>query len=136
MDFKECVDKKIIKSVSSDGELIKSLLKSSENKLKSQENLKMNDIHSSSKISLTYDSLREVLEALALVKGYKVYNHECYMAFLKEVLKMSNKGDEFNELRIIRNSINYYGKDVSINESIETISRMKNLRLNLLKLLK
>ncbi len=136
MDWKECIKKRIVKEVAIDLELIESLIKTSNNKMKSEEKLKLDDSTSGSKISLAYDSLRELLEALAIKKGYKIYNHECFTCFLKEVLNESIKGDEFDELRKIRNSINYYGKEILIRETEEVLQRMKKFREEILDLLK
>ena len=135
MDWNECLKKRIAKNVSVDEDLIKSLIKTSENKLKSEEKLKLDESTSTSKISLSYDSTREVLEALAIKKRYKIYNHECYTCFLKEVLGKSVYGDEFDELRKIRNALNYYGKEITIQETEEVLKRMKKLRKELLELL-
>lgn len=135
MDWLECNKKKIVKEVSIDSDLISSLIKSSKNKAESQSKLKLDDITAGSKFSLAYDSLREILEALALKNRFKIYNHECYTSFLKEILKQECLGEEFDELRKIRNSINYYGKDVSVNEAKEIIERMEKLRIVVLKLL-
>lgn len=66
MDWNECLKKRIAKEVKEDEELIKSLIKTSNNKLESEEKLELNEITSSSKISLAYDSLREILEAPAI----------------------------------------------------------------------
>ena len=87
MDWKECCNKRIVKEIKKDDELIKSLINISKNKLESENKLSMSDITAASKLSLAYDSLRELLEALAIKHGYKIYNHECYTAFLKEILK-------------------------------------------------
>ncbi|MEK6914887.1 MAG: hypothetical protein AABW83_04515 [Nanoarchaeota archaeon] len=135
MDFNECLKKRIVKEIKPDFELIKSLKKISENKLNSTEKLKLTEVTAGSKISLLYDSLRELLEALAIVKGYKVYNHECYTCFLKEILNESMKGDEFDELRKIKNGINYYAKDISVQESRGVLIRIKNLRKDIIKIL-
>lgn len=134
MDMKECFRKKIAKNVKPDIDMIKSLIKSSENKLKSEEKLVMEEITTGSKISLAYDSLREILEALALKQGYKIYNHECYTAFLKEIINESGKGDEFDEIRRVRNDVNYYGKDISVEEAKDVIKRIRELRNFILKL--
>jgi hypothetical protein len=83
--------------------------------------------HIVARISLLYDALRELLEAQALEKGYKIYNHECYTAFIKEILKKSPQGDTFDSLRKIRNGINYYGKDVSTEEAEHIINNLKKL---------
>ena len=72
---------------------------------------------------------------LALKNRFKIYNHECYTYLLKEVLNESSKGNEFDELRKIRNSINYYGKIISINEAKNVLDRIKKLRREIIKTL-
>lgn len=134
MDFNDCLKKRIAKEVKQDDELIKSLLKTSRNKLDSEKKLELSEVTSISKITLLYDSLREVLEALAIKKGYKIYNHECYTYFLKEIVNESSKGDEFDELRKIRNGLNYYGKDISIEEARNVLKRIMRLREEILGL--
>jgi hypothetical protein len=135
MDWNECLKKRIAKEVNTDEELIKSLTKTSGNKLESEDKLELSEVTSGSKVSLAYDSLRELLEALAIKNGYKIYNHECYTYLLKEIINESLKGDEFDELRKIRNSINYYGKGISIAEAKDAIERIKKLRGEILELL-
>ena len=135
MDFTDCLKKRIAKEIKEDKELIVSLIKTSQNRFDSEKKLELNEITTNSKISLLYDSLREILEALSIKHGYKIYNHECYTYFLKEILNESAKGEEFDELRKIRNSINYYAKDVSINEAKEILRRIKELREEILLLL-
>jgi hypothetical protein len=135
MDFNECLKKRIAKEVNEDKELIASLIKTSQNKSDSEKKLELSEVTSNSKISLLYDSLRELLEALAIKNGYKIYNHECYTHFLKEILNESVKGDEFDELRKIRNSINYYAKDVSLDEAKDVLERIRRLREEIMRLL-
>lgn len=135
MDWEECCDKRIAKEVKLDEEVISALKKSSSNKLESESKLPMSNVTASSKLSLAYDSLRELLEALALKKGYKVYNHECYAAFLKEVIGESERGNEFDELRKARNAVNYYGKELAAEEAGEVIETTKKLRAAVLELL-
>ena len=127
MDWEECCNKRIAKNVKPDVDMIISLTKSSKNKLESESKLIMNDVTAVSKLSLAYDSLRELLESLALKNGYKVYNHECYTAFLKEIIKESYKADEFDEIRNVRNAVNYYGKEISPEEAAEIITKIKKL---------
>lgn len=135
MDWEECCSKKIAKEVSPDENLMNALTKSSKNKLESESKLPMSNVTASSKLSLAYDSLRELLEALALKKGYKVYNHECYAAFLKEAIGESDRGYEFDELRKARNAVNYYGKELTAEEAREVIETIKKLRTAVLELL-
>lgn len=125
MDWKACCKKRIVKKVSEDKNKSNSFKKIIEIKIKSANFLPEDLYHS--KITLLYDALRILLEITALNKGYKIYNHECYTAFLKEILKMSREGDQFDSLRKIRNGINYYGKEVSLIESKEIIKKLKEL---------
>jgi len=67
------------------------------------------------------------LEIKALEKGFKIYNHECYAAFLKEIMNMSGEADIFDELRKIRNGINYYGRKISVEESKFVTEKLREL---------
>lgn len=87
-----------------------------------------------SKISLLYDSVRELLEAVSLRKGFKIYNHVCYVSFLKEVM-MVEWADEFDDLRIVRNDINYYGKELSVDDAEVIVTRLEKVRQDVLTLL-
>ena len=136
MDWKECSDKRIAKAIKPDIGLINSLIKSSNKRLESSNRLELDEVTAEAKLSLAYDSLREVLEALCIENGYKIYNHECYTAFLKEILMESRIGDNFDEMRKIRNAINYYGKDVTVKEAEEVINKIISIRLSVIKLLK
>lgn len=127
MDWIACKKGQIAKEVRPDKNLAKSLMASSDRKMKSQALLKMDDDTAESKITLAYDALRELLEALAIMKGYKIYNHECYTYFLKEILGESQTGDKFDQLRKTRNRINYYGMHVRTPEAKQAISEIVEL---------
>ena len=114
-----------MKSVKKDKNLIASTREIAEIKIKSAEVLP--DIYYIAKISLLYDALREYLESVSLEKGHKIYNHECYSAFLREILNLPNEADLFDKLRRIRNSINYYGRKVSEDEAAQVISDLNSL---------
>ena len=107
------------------------ILKSSSKKLKTQKSINLDNDAATSKISLAYESLRELLEALSINKGYKIYNHECYYAFLNEILGESEMADTFNKLRMIRNDVNYYGKDISAEEAEPILNELENLIKNI-----
>ena len=124
MDLETCKKKFLVKSIKPDLSKIQALLKSSLNKQEASEALP--DQFPDSKITLLYDSLRILLEYHALNQGFKIYNHECYTAFLKEILKESQLGDEFDKFRKVRNAINYYGKEISKEEAREILSQMKD----------
>lgn len=123
------------KKIQPDLQMAESLQKTSINKAYSSEQLELNEQTAAAKISLYYDSARELLEAIALKKGFKIYNHVCYTAFLKEILKESNLAEEFDALRKIRNDINYYGKEITLEETKAILMQLKKARQNLIKLL-
>lgn len=133
MDWKSCVDQKIAKMVHPDSVMVKTLIDSSNNKLKSEELLESNKITAGSKLSLAYDALREALEALAITSGYKIYNHECYTCFLKEFLDLQEAGDKFDNFRKIRNKVNYYGAELSVAEADKIIKDIKILMADVIK---
>ena len=136
MDIKEGKKKRIIKEISIDEDKIKSLLKTSANKLQSQELMPLNEITTNSKVSLAYNSLRELLEALSIKNGLKIYNHEGYTAFIKEIIKKSSLGEDFDAVRKIRNSINYYGKTLTIEECQQTLPKIKELITKIKEIIK
>ncbi len=127
MDWIECKKNKLTKEVKVDKNLIESLIKSSSKKIKTQFMIQLDNETATSKISLAYEALRELLEAVAITNGYKIYNHECYCSFLKEVLKESVIADKFNNLRKIRNDINYYGTDVTAEEAKVILEELGDL---------
>jgi len=135
MDWSDCIHKRFIKETRIDKNLINSLIKSSENKLKSNERLEIDEFTASTKVSIVYDSLREILEALAIKKGYKIYSHECFSAFLEEICKNKSLSLEFDKFRKIRNAINYYGEDVPVGEAKFIIKDVILLRKKILNML-
>ncbi len=135
MNWNTCLRQREAKPIKPDTEMAASLEKTSANKAFSSQLLELKEETVSSKISLHYDSVRELLEAIALCKGFKIYNHICYTGFLKEILKETGLAEEFDDLRVIRNDINYYGKEVSVIEATEVLKRLENLRTKLLKII-
>jgi len=120
--------KRIAKITSSDENLIKSLIEMSNIKEKIVNSAKMDETTISAYFPLAYDSLRELIEVLALKKGFKIYNHECYTAFLKEIIKEPRMGEEFDEVRRVRNSINYYGKRISMRDFKKLMNSIDKLK--------
>ena len=85
MDWGDCTKSWKVKEVQPDMSLINSLIRLVEEKKESVAALKEGQWHS--KITLHYDAIRMILEVISLQYGYKIYNHECYVPFLKEKLK-------------------------------------------------
>lgn len=125
MDWRECIEKDIVKETSTNTHKIRSLKEIASLKRKSANTLPQE--HHISIITLLYDSLRETLEATALEKGYKIYNHECYRAFLQEILNEGHSAQQFDMIRKVRNGINYYGRKVRPEEAQEIITTIQQL---------
>lgn len=133
MDWKECKQRKLVKEIGIDTNLINSLAESSKNKRISNEKLLLDNITASTKITLTYESLREVLEAIAIKNGFKIYNHECFCSFLSEVCNDVISSKEFDRFRKIRNRLVYYGEKIELNKSKQLIREIFSLRGLLIK---
>lgn len=95
MDWRECIRNRTAKDIKPDRNMIISARKIAAVKFESADLLPERMFIG--KITLLYDALREYLECLALENGFKIYNHECYTAFLKEVLRLSREADIFDD---------------------------------------
>ncbi|HLD12470.1 MAG TPA: hypothetical protein VJB87_02640 [Candidatus Nanoarchaeia archaeon] len=127
MNWKDCIKQGTAKNVKQDTNLIRALQQSAEKKFTTQKSIVLTDETVTSRISLAYDALRELLEALAITNNYKIYNHECYIAFLKELLNEKALGEYYNTYRKIRNDINYYGKDITTEEATAILEGITTL---------
>jgi hypothetical protein len=137
MKFNDFLKRNEVKRAEFDLGLFNSLVKTAEMDLIFLERLKIDEYSARKILSNYYDVLRSLLEAMALKEGYKVYSHEAFTFFLKE------KGEEeiafkFDRFRKKRNSINYFGESITIEEVEEyseeirkTIMELKEKYLNL-----
>lgn len=135
MDWKECKIKKLVKETRPDNKFLESLRVQSEKKLKTAKRLETDEVTASTKFCDFYDSVRILLEAVALKNSLKIYNHECYKGFLGEVLGLTDVSLKFDKLRKIRNGINYYGEDLSPLDANNFISTLIEIRKQLEELL-
>jgi len=124
LDWLSCKKQGLVKETKEDKNKIASLIRIAEEKIKASNSL--SSLHYYSKISLLYDAIRTYLECISAKEGYKIYNHECYTFFLKEILKKDLIAEEFDKYRKIRNGINYYGKEISKEESEKIIKDMNH----------
>lgn len=108
-----------VKKQSIDTELAVSLLKDAKERAEKSKKLSVKDF---GKIIFEniYDSLRELLDAILALEGYKSYSHEASIAYL-QILGFSDATiTELDNLRYKRNSSKYYGKGVPL-EDVENI---------------
>jgi hypothetical protein len=132
MNFEDFIKTKKARISSKNINLAKSLLKNSIKDLKFLETLEINE-NSSRKIMVNYyEILRSILESITSLQGYKVYEHEAFTYYLKKINE-NNLSIKFDRLRKIRNSINYYGEDISIEETREIKGEIKKIIEHLIK---
>ncbi len=109
-----------------DIQLIKSLLSTSEKNLGTLKVLPINEVTKESALVMCYEALREIVEAIAMKEGYKVYSHEAFTFFLKEKIN-TEISEKFDKYRKLRNGVNYYGKEIPIEEVTYSIKDIKQL---------
>ena len=131
LSWKEYLKRGIIRKASIDKNLIKSLIELGEEGLEFFKNKEISERNSGIIFKNYYDSLREVCEAVAISKEYKIYQHEAITLFLREILKEEEISFKFDRFRILRNSIHYYGKTISKEETIKAILDIKDIIKNL-----
>ena len=131
MDLNECLRKGLIKKTRVDKELIKSLIEMSDIKEETVKAADINETNISAYVSFAYDSLREILEALCISRGYKVLSHICVGELLKEIIEDFDY-EKFDRLRWIRNSINYYGEKIDFEQGKEIIRKVFSIKKKIL----
>jgi len=125
--FEDFLKKGSVRKASKDEGLIKSLIKTAKNDLKFFGKLEINEDSSRRLVGIFYDVLRSLLESMASIDEYKIYLHEAFTYYLKEIKGEEEISVKFDRFRKIRNSINYYAKEISIDEAKELIGDLKNM---------
>lgn len=131
MDLDDCNKKGFIRKTNVDGELIKSLIEMSNIKEVTVNSAKINNFNISAYVSMAYDSLREILEAICISFGYKVTSHVCLGELLKK-LTAEFDYNEFDRIRYIRNGINYYGTKIELEQGKEINKKIFLMKKKLL----
>lgn len=131
MTLDEFIKEGVVRKSKTDINLIKSLMQFSEEDLKYLEQLEINEFSSRMIFTGYYDVLRKILEAIASTKGYKAYSHEFFTYLLKK-MNEPIASLKFDRFRKIRNSIQYYAKNISPSQTKELVSEIKET-INLLR---
>ena len=132
LDWKGCRETNMAKRIEPDFRKARSIILAANDREATANMLPLNETTKDTLVSLIYDVLRELLEALALQKGYKIYNHECFTSFLLEVIKDEK---DFDSARMLRNSINYYGKKIHLEDAKASLGDLKEMISKTRKLL-
>jgi uncharacterized protein (UPF0332 family) len=132
MDLDDCIKKGFLKKTRIDKELIRSLIEMSGIKEDAVNSAKISEVNISAYVSMAYDSLREILEALCILKEYKVTSHICLGELLRQLIPNFDF-NSFDRFRYIRNGINYYGTKVDYEQGKEIIKKMFEMKSSIIK---
>lgn len=135
MEIDECFEKGMIKKTKPSNEMAKSLVKMSAIKERVVNKAVLDEETINAYLPMAYESLREVMEAICITRGYKVISHICLGEIVRKLIK-DFKFIEFDRFRYIRNGINYYGEFVELEQGKELIEKIFAMRKELLKDLK
>lgn len=111
------MDKKV-KNVRPDIELAKSLLKNVEERERTTLKLDPAEFYLII-FENFYDCLRELLDVILALNGYKSYSHEAAIAYLRDFDFPYNKMLDLDRFRIKRNNSKYYGKSPQTDDALE-----------------
>ena len=126
MKFEDFIKSGQVRKAKIDISLAKSLFNKAKSDSEFFDSILLTELSARKLVSNYYDILRSILEAIAILNGYKIYGHEAFTYYLK-ILGEDNLSVKFDRLRIIRNKINYYGKDVQISEAEDYIKELKEI---------
>lgn len=127
MRFKDFINEGKVRKATPDKFMTESIIRNTIEDLKFLDTTKVTELSKRKLVTNYYDSLRSLLEAISLLKGYKIYFHEAFTSFLEEELKEKILSINFDRFRRIRNGLNYYGKSIELSEAKEIIDKMKTM---------
>lgn len=136
--FEDFIKEGLVREVSPDKQLAKSLVRIAKLRLKNLEPSPISDENSFSVVENCYEAIRELIDALMALRGFKSYSHEATVEFLREFYSVNigysavNKVDRY---RRIRNDIKYKGLLTSKSEAEEILKNTKIIVNLLMKLL-
>ena len=109
INWKECIEKGIITITEPDKERSKKMLNMANTRLEFWDK-KVEDKFTSLKVEAYYDIIKELIFSKIYKEGYNCTNHICLIAYLNEKMKSFDfEIQKINELRKVRNEINYRG---------------------------
>lgn len=134
--FEEFLKTKDVRRASPDIELAKSLMEEVKIRSEIAMEMKLDDKRARVIFELLYDSLRELIDALLALDGYKSYSHEAAIIYMKKFPLFSEFDitslDSFRKIRI---ASKYYGKPAQVFDAIRIKEQFPILRKKLLNII-
>jgi len=82
-----------------------------------------------------YEAIREMLDAILALEGYKSYSHEASIAYLNKFKVEDSAILELDDFRYKRNSSKYYGKEINEEEAKEIVKFYKKYSGRILQII-
>lgn len=123
----ECVDNNAAIKVTPDKARAKSLVETAGARMRFLDENKIKDSNASFIFEGYYTSAIEILHAFLLEKGYKIENHVCLGYYIRDMLRKETLFRLFDSCRYNRNSLVYYGKQMSMEIAIKSIRGIRKL---------
>ena len=126
--FRDFIKSREVREGSPDYELSKSLEKIAKLRMANIEKQEVTDDNSFSVVEDSYESVKELIDALMALRGYKSYSHEASIEFLKEFYANEVPAHIINRIdryRKIRNDIKYRGLLTTKEEGNLAMKEMK-----------
>ena len=136
MTFQQSIREGYARIIPPDNIKAKSLLKSAQQAVSSAQKIPFETDTLKSILRELYEGLRQYCEALGYLQGYKFSSHEVITMFLEEIIADKKIALRFDRYRKIRNGINYYGDDVSVETVKEALKEIPQLIKQLEKYIK
>ncbi len=132
----ECLENNTTTKITPNPAKIKSLLETSLGRISFLKNNTITEENARYIFEGYYSSVLETLHALAISKGFNVLNHLCLGYFLKNVIQRDDLYRLFDDCRIKRNLIVYYGRKLDKETATKSIENSLNLIKELNALIK
>ena len=75
----------------------------------------------------SYESIREYLDAILYLKGYKSYSHEATISYILEIGLSLSEANQIDILRKQMHGIKYYGEQTTKKEASQAIKTAENI---------
>ncbi|MBI2575529.1 hypothetical protein HYV82_06615 [Candidatus Woesearchaeota archaeon] len=135
--FEYYVEKGEVRKASGDPALAKSLTESADRRMRFISRQPINNESATIIHEQVYDALRELLDSILSLEGYKSYSHIASIAYLRKFTEFNY--DEINKLNMARqkrNNSKYYGAQTTPEETQEILALYRLIRPKIDKKLK
>ncbi len=133
MSLQKSIEDGFVKRIPVDMFQARSLIKASNDAIETALKIPLTENTSKTILRELYEGLRQYCEALGFFQGYKFLSHEVITVFLDERLNEKLIATYFDRYRKIRNGINYYGKDISLETVKDALNEIPKIILKLKK---